>query len=103
MFAQITDKHLFEQAKEYAYTYMNGVNQQRVFPDEAALETLTIFDEPLPQNPQLATETLNLLYQHGSSATVAQTGGRYFGFVNGGALPVALSARWLSYSPHAWG
>ncbi len=27
---------------------------------------------------------------------MAQTGGRYFGFVNGGVIPVALAARWLS-------
>ena len=32
----------------------------------------------------------------GSPATVASSGGRFFGFVIGGALPVALAANWLS-------
>src|SRR5207302_6617864 len=31
----------------------------------------------------------------GSPATVASAGGRYFGFVIGGSLPVSLAANWL--------
>lgn len=39
---------------------------------------------------------LQQLHEIGSPATVAQTGGRYFGFVNGGVVPASLAARWLS-------
>ena len=96
MFAQVKDKTLFEQVKSYAYAYMDNVNQRPVFPDLATIEKLSAFDEPLPEQPQSATEILRLLDVYGSPATVAQTGGRYFGFVNGNAVPVALAARWLS-------
>jgi glutamate/tyrosine decarboxylase-like PLP-dependent enzyme len=96
MFAQVADKTLFEQAKSYAYAYMDDIHRLRVFPDHETIEKLTAFDEPLPQHPRSATEILKLLDEYGSPATVAQTGGRYFGFVNGGAVPVALAARWLS-------
>jgi glutamate/tyrosine decarboxylase-like PLP-dependent enzyme len=96
MAAQIADKRLFEQAKSYAYAYMDGRQRRCVFPDDNALENLAVFDEPLPLFPQPAAETLELLDKYGSPATVAQTGGRYFGFVNGNAIPVALAARWLA-------
>jgi glutamate/tyrosine decarboxylase-like PLP-dependent enzyme len=96
MFAQIADKLLFEQAKSYAYAYMDDANRRRVFPGDEAIEKLAAFDEPLPEHPQPGTEILKLLDVYGSPGTVAQTGGRYFGFVNGSAIPAALAARWLS-------
>ena len=41
-------------------------------------------------------QTLRLLDEVGSPATVACTGGRYFGFVTGGALPVTVASNWLA-------
>jgi len=96
MAAQLSDKALFEQARDYAYSYMDAMPRRRVFPEEQAIADLAIFDEPLPKHPQSGAETLAMLHEYGSPATVAQTGGRYFGFVNGGAAPTAVAAGWLS-------
>jgi len=96
MFAQIRDKNLFEQAKSYACSYMDNIPFRPVFPAPETLEKLAAFDEALPQQPQPAADALRMLAEYGSPATVAQTGGRYFGFVNGNVIPVALAARWFS-------
>ena len=96
MFSQVKARQLFEQAKGYAYAYMDGVYEREVFPTDDSIRALAVFDEPLPEGPCDSSEVLRLLHEYGSPATVAQTGGRYFGFVNGSILPAALAAKWLS-------
>jgi glutamate/tyrosine decarboxylase-like PLP-dependent enzyme len=96
MFQAAQRRDLFEQAKGYAYEYMNGVFDRNVFPDEAALAKLKEFDEELPKTPGDPSEMLQKLHEIGSPASVATTGGRYFGFVTGGAFPPVLAAKWLA-------
>ena len=89
-------KTLLDQARHYVYEYIDAVDQRTVFPDAAAIRNLDRFDEPLPEHPQSGAGTLEMLNTYGAPATVAQTGGRYFGFVNGGVVPAALAARWMA-------
>jgi len=96
MLAQVGSAELFEKAREYACDYMDGIRERRVFPDGRALGRLQIFDEPLPESPTEPGEVIRQLHEHGSPATVATSGGRYFGFVTGGAIPTALAAKWLA-------
>ena len=96
MFSQRENKELFEMAKSYAYTYMEKINDRPVFPSAKSIQQLSIFDESLPKKPSNPIEILNLLHKYGSPSTVAQTGGRYYGFVNGNSIPVALAVKWLS-------
>jgi glutamate/tyrosine decarboxylase-like PLP-dependent enzyme len=96
MFSQIQSRELFEQAKSHAFDYMDSILDRNVYPTDQALKNLAIFDEPFPSEPGDPQEILDLLHAYGSPATVAQTAGRYFGFVNGGAVPTALAARWLA-------
>jgi glutamate/tyrosine decarboxylase-like PLP-dependent enzyme len=96
MFAQIQTRKLFEQAKSYAYAYLDSVFDRNVFPTGEAIKGLEIFDEPLPATPGDPIEILHWLHEYGSPATTTITGGRYFGFVNGSSVPTSLAARWLS-------
>ncbi|MFT5218810.1 MAG: glutamate/tyrosine decarboxylase-like PLP-dependent enzyme [Planctomycetota bacterium] len=96
MRAEMQLKSVFDTAQEAAYRYADGIQQRKVFPSPEAITDLAQFDEPLPQQSGHADEIVQLLDQYGSPATLAQTGGRYFGLVNGGAIPAALAVRWLS-------
>lgn len=93
---QLAEKSVFEQAKAYAYDYIDKVHDRSVIPSEDAIKNLNIFDEQLPEMPCDPSSILNLLHENGSPATLAQTAGRYFGFVNGSSTPAALAAKWLS-------
>ncbi len=93
---ELEHKKAFRLAVERSFEYMDGVDGRRVYPDAGAIDALATFEEPLPDGPSTGEEIVRLLADRGSPATVAQTGGRYFGFVNGGVVPAALAARWLS-------
>lgn len=81
-----------EAAEERSRDYLREVGKRRVYPSEAELAAIAQFREPFPELPCAATEIIRRLDEIGSPATVASTGGRYFGFVIGGTLPAALAA-----------
>ncbi len=96
MFKELEEKEIFELAKKYAYEYQQEVNERNVFPTAEALDNLKHFEEDLPVPSLPATQVIEMLQLYGAPATVAQTGGRYFGFVNGGVVPAGLAAKWLA-------
>jgi glutamate/tyrosine decarboxylase-like PLP-dependent enzyme len=82
-------------AVEAASSYTTTIDERRVAPTAEAVAALGALDEPLPQDGADPADTLRLLDRVGSPATMASTGARYFGFVNGATLPVALGTSWL--------
>src|SRR5580658_9039517 len=87
---------LLRQASETARKYVQGIGERRVSPTEKDLDNLAKFREPFPTAPANPMQILENLNEIGSPATMATTGGRYFGFVNGGTLPASLAANWLA-------
>src|SRR5438874_9703377 len=87
---------LLDKARQFAGEYIDGLEQRPVFPTELSLQAMDALDEPLPEEPSDALMVLARLHEIGSPSAVAQTSGRYFGFVDGGMIPVALAAKWLA-------
>jgi glutamate/tyrosine decarboxylase-like PLP-dependent enzyme len=87
---------LLRQAAETARRYVQGIGERRVSPTKRDLDSLAKFREPFPDASGNPVQILEELNEIGSPATMATTGGRYFGFVNGGTLPASLAANWLA-------
>lgn len=87
---------LLQQADLRARDYVAGVDQQRVFPTADAIAALSGFDEALPDLGLPPTQTIALMDDLGSPATVVNNGPNYFGFVIGASLPVAAAAERLA-------
>ena len=96
IYADVNDIKLFENAQKFGHDYLENIFDRNVYPTEAALENLKAFDEPMPLVPGDAKEVLQFLNTIGAPATVATTGGRYFGFVCGSAVPIGLAAKSLA-------
>jgi glutamate/tyrosine decarboxylase-like PLP-dependent enzyme len=88
---------LLVEAANRAANYIEGLRLRDVRPLRGSVERLIgVLNSPLPDDPSKPTDVLALLDDYGSPATVASAGGRYFGFVTGGAMPVTVAAQYLA-------
>jgi glutamate/tyrosine decarboxylase-like PLP-dependent enzyme len=81
---------------ERAARYAAGVGGRGVAPKAEDVARLDALDGALPEGPSDPARVLALLDDIGSPATVATTGGRFFGFVIGGGFPATVAANWLA-------
>jgi glutamate/tyrosine decarboxylase-like PLP-dependent enzyme len=89
-------KVLLEDASRRSIAYLRSLEKGRAFPDAKSLATLAKLQESMPEGPTNPRKVLAWLDKIASPATVASAGGRYFGFVTGGSLPVTVAANWLA-------
>ena len=87
---------LLESAARRAMAYLQSVRTRRVSPTAADVQELDRLRGELRDEADEPEHLLEILDRIGSPGTVATAGGRYFGFVIGGALPCAVAAAWLA-------
>jgi glutamate/tyrosine decarboxylase-like PLP-dependent enzyme len=94
MFSTMSD--LLDDAAKRASRYLESLNARSVAPAKEAVAALARFDQAFPEHTSSAEAVLAELDEIGSPATMASAGGRFFGFVIGGALPATVAANWLA-------
>jgi glutamate/tyrosine decarboxylase-like PLP-dependent enzyme len=85
---------LLRDATDRAIRFLEGIDVRRVAPHE--LEALEHLRQPLPEREGDPTETIRQLDEIVGPATMGMAGGRFYGFVIGGSLPVTVAASWLA-------
>src|SRR5271167_4664463 len=91
-----TMSDLLGDAAKRASRYLETLNTRSVAPGPEAIAALSRLDQAFTEDTSTAEAVLAELDEIGSPATMASAGGRFFGFVIGGTLPVTVAANWLA-------
>ncbi|MEM9530835.1 MAG: pyridoxal-dependent decarboxylase [Pseudomonadota bacterium] len=89
-------KQLLSDTARRAIRYLEQRDQRSVAPKAEAVAGLNEFVEALPEQPSDPEAVVDLLDRVATPAVMNFSGGRFFGFVIGGALPATLAANWLT-------
>ncbi|MDA0707969.1 MAG: aminotransferase class V-fold PLP-dependent enzyme, partial [Proteobacteria bacterium] len=79
-----------------AKDYEDSLDSRPVFPTDKALENFKKLDAPLSKGGEEAVDVIKVLNEVGTPGTASSRGGRVYGFVTGGALPVSVAANWMA-------
>ena len=89
-------RKLLDDAARRSGRYLESLNGRSVAPAKEAIAALCKLEHAFPERASTAEAVLAELDEIGSPATMASAGGRFFGFVIGGSLPVTVAANWLA-------
>src|SRR5580692_6562991 len=92
----VTMSDLLSDAARRASRYLETIDARSVAPTREAIAALGRFEQAFPEHGSTAESVVAELDEVGSPATMASAGGRFFGFVIGGSLPVTVAANWLA-------
>jgi glutamate/tyrosine decarboxylase-like PLP-dependent enzyme len=89
-------RDLLSETASYAADFLEGLPDRRVIESARVDELRASLGGRLPEEPTDPREVIGELASAADPGIIAIPGGRYFGFVIGGAVPAALAADWLA-------
>jgi len=87
---------VLDRARDLARRYLDGVASRHVGGTTTPEALRAALGGPLPMGEQDPVHVLEQMASAADPGIVATVGPRYFGFVTGGAMPVAVAADWLA-------
>ena len=91
----MSERDLLRRTAELAADHLDSLDSRPVYPRVSVGDLREVLDGPLPDGPSDPLQVIEQLAADVDPGVVASQSGRYFGFVVGGTLPVALAADWL--------
>lgn len=92
---KIVDEDLLSRAKAHAIEFLRSLPERHVGARADRNELREALAEAFPETGEPPEHVIETLARQAPRGTLASAGPRYFGFVIGGSLPVALAADWL--------
>ncbi len=83
-------------AEQHGLAYLDALDARPVVGHRTLDELRGALGGELTEHGEAADTVIDVMAREGSAAAVASAGPRFFGFVIGGALPVAIAADWLT-------
>ncbi len=92
----MTIKHLLDRTAAHAAGYIDTVNSRPIATTASIEELRARLAKPLPEASTDATQVIDDLVRDTEGGILGSSSARFFGWVIGGTLPVALAADWLT-------
>jgi glutamate/tyrosine decarboxylase-like PLP-dependent enzyme len=92
----VSERELLRRTADLAADFLESLDDRPVWPPASVEELRETLGGPLPEESNDPLAVVEDLARAGDPGVVAVPGGRYFGFVIGGALPASLAADWLT-------
>jgi len=89
-------REILRRAGAHATAYLDGLLDRPVGPTVGPPELRRRLTRPLPDHPSDPAEVIDELVRDLDGGLMGSTGGRFFGWVIGGVLPIALATDWLT-------
>ena len=89
-------KTLLDMTAAHAKRYLETVDSRTIAVTASLAELRSQLAKPLPEAPMAAEQVIDDLVRDTEGGILGSTSGRFFGWVTGGTLPVALAADWLT-------